>query len=112
MQDLILDSSMWGDAEGQVYDLYRTEYKFNKSKKLPLNKHPLGKVYIRGFVPDDFSPIDGGEFKMFQFKAGEMQKFSSLFLGECYNVTCEDGLIYFEDKNAVGKYILVPCKLN
>lgn len=113
-KDKLSTVAMWGKTPGKMFDLFKTEYTYRAKRDEVLSKHPKGKKYIRGFVPDKFVPADGGTFKMFHHQAGGVQKFGQLKLYNCQNIILEDDLLYFEDENNVGKYILVPstCHFN
>ena len=105
---------MWGKAPGKMFDLFKTEYTYRNKDGEELSSHPKGKNFIRGYVPNKFIPIEGGTFKMFHHQAGSVQKFGQLKLRNCQNIILEEDLLYFEDENHIGKYILVPsiCHFN
>jgi hypothetical protein len=101
------------DSEpGKAFELFKTQYTYSRKKGESLSKHPKGKVSITGHVPDKHFPSEGGVFKMHYHRAAGLLCFGNIRLEECTNVIVEDGLVYFEDKSQLGKYILVPCYLN
>jgi len=108
-----LDSSIWGDKLGQIFDLFKTEYTYKNKRGESLESHPKGKTFIRGFVPDEFSPVEGQIFKMYHYETSGGRTFGQVFVDTCTNVSVSNsGIIYFEDKLSTGKYILVPCHTN
>jgi len=111
-KDTLFQKAMWSSIPGRMMDLFKTNYVYRSKRGEKLKTHHKGKEYIRGFVPDEFYPEEGASFKMFHHRVGKVQKFGQIQLDGCKNIVIEDDMLYFENGEGSGKYILMPCQQN
>lgn len=95
-----------------MYDMYKPLYRQYTKNNINIDKIPKGGPVIRGVVPKDALPKDGGGFSMFYHSIDNTAVFGAFTLDECQNVIENKGYYYFEDGSGRHMYVLAPCILN